>query len=408
MIDAIYFDGQSTRRQPVSLVMHKRVLAMRGEDIRQNHRLSSLKVSERLNHAPRILQLPDGGSIHVSNCSADFDKMLAANGYRDSRVVRWQRNWPMSLLALVTTVCLLLSGYQWGLPWATDKVAQHLPAWLEQKIGAGQLEMLDEYFMEPSELDPVVQARLRRKFAALKQPRGEQTAYKLEFRRSGVGPNAFALPNGVIVMTDELVELAGNDEAVLGVLGHELGHLQRRHSLRGMLQTLGAGALVSLWLGDASDVLVAAPTLLLNQKYSRDFERESDTYAIEMMQANGLPLSPMADLFAKMAALRPGAEHKHEHGGDAGTDSEEDEDFGGYDEDDAGATASGQVEDPKEEDKVGEYFSSHPSDAERIARLRAADRAMRPPASATAAPVVPAVPQAMPAPAVPGAPEEGT
>lgn len=40
MIDAIYFDGQSAQRNPVTLIIHKRVIALRGEGIRRNARLS--------------------------------------------------------------------------------------------------------------------------------------------------------------------------------------------------------------------------------------------------------------------------------------------------------------------------------------------------------------------------------
>ncbi|TCS36217.1 Zn-dependent protease with chaperone function [Paucimonas lemoignei] len=361
MIDAIYFDGQSSRRQPVTLIMHKRVVAMRGEGIKQSHRLSRLRLSERLEHVPRILYMPDGGSVHVSD--PRLDKMLAANGYRESRVVGWQRNWMLSLLALVAVVALLLSGYQWGLPWVADQVALHMPAALEKKIGDGQLKLLDKSVMAPSELDPVVQARLQRLFADLKQPRGEKTDYRLEFRRSHIGPNAFAVPNGVIVMTDELVKLAENDQAVLGVLGHELGHLQRRHSLRRLMQALGVSVLLNVWVGDASSVVATVPTVLLDQKYSRDFEREADQYAIDMMQTNGIPLEPMAVLFERMEkyASRNGeASHRHE------------QDAKGE-----GRRSKSRKDEEEEEPEPLDYFSSHPSGGERVAKLRAADRAKK-------------------------------
>jgi Zn-dependent protease with chaperone function len=364
MIDAIYFDGQSSRRQPVTLIMHKRVVAMRGEGLKQSHRLSRLRLSERLEHAPRILYLPDGGKVHVSD--SRLDELLAANGYRESRVVRWQRNWLMSLLALVSVVAVLLSAYQWGLPWVADKVALHMPAAMERKIGEGELALLDKSFLAPSELDPVVQARLQRLFSQLKQPRGEHTAYRLEFRRSQIGPNAFALPSGVIVMTDELVKLADDEQAVLAVLAHELGHLQRRHSLRRLMQALGVGVLVNVWVGDASSVVTAVPTVLLDQKYSRDFEREADQYAIDMMHANGMPLEPMAALFEKMAKLHAGKDdagaHRHEH---EQRDAQRRE----------GKQGGNGEEDDEEDAEPLDYFSSHPSDAERVARLRKADRA---------------------------------
>ena len=360
MIDAIYFDGQTTRRHPVTLVLHKRIAVMRGAGIHQSVRLSQLQVSERLDHAPRILQFPNGGTLHVTD--RKFDKMLAANRYRESRVVEWQRNWQRSLGALVILLAVLISGYQWGLPWAADTLAQHLPAAVEKRIGDEGWAMVEKEMMEPSRLDVADQMRLRRLFADMRQPRGEKTEYRLEFRRSKIGPNAFALPNGVIVMTDELVMQTRNDHAVLGVLAHELGHLQRRHSLRRLLQAVGVGAMMNLWIGDVSSLLSAVPTFLLNQKYSRDFEREADQYAIDMMRANGLPLSPMAEMFEKMRDAdkqepsADGRRDKHKHAGRKRKDGRQDQD------------------DEEEEPEIPEYFSSHPSDAERIARLRAADK----------------------------------
>ncbi|HZW12674.1 MAG TPA: M48 family metallopeptidase [Noviherbaspirillum sp.] len=364
MITATYFDGQTARRHEVTVLIHKRIVAISGEGIRRSVRLSKLDISERLDNAPRILRLPDGGALH-SNDPA-LDRLLQKNGYREPRVVQWQNNWPMSLFALISLVMLLIAGYQWGLPWAADNLAQRLPASLEKRIGDEQLQLIDDGYMEPSRLGPAEQERLRQLFAQMQQPRGEKTAYRLEFRSSKMGPNAFALPNGVIIMTDQLVTLARNDHAVLGVLSHELGHVQRRHSLRRMLQALGVGAVINLLVGDVSSVLAAAPTFLLDQKYSRDFEREADRYAIDMMRANKLPLSPMADLFERM-----GAAHDHDHADDGEDvasgddwDTEEDEDVAPQE-----APSKGKAR----RNRSMEYLSSHPSDEERIARLRGSD-----------------------------------
>lgn len=352
MIEATYFDGRSTRRQAVTLVIHQRVVVMRGAGIRRSIRLSQLDISERLLYAPRILRFPDGGFIEVAD--PGLNHVLAANRFRDPWVVRWQQNWALSLLALIALLAWLIAGYQWGLPWAADKLAQHLPAALEKKIGDAELALVDAKFMTPSRLDPLDQARLQQLFSALKQPRGERTAYRLAFRHSEVGPNAFALPNGVIVMTDQLVLLAHDDQAVLGVLGHELGHVQRRHALRRLLQTLGVGVVLNLFIGDVSNALAAAPTFLLDQKYSRDFEREADQYAIDMLRANGVALAPLAELFEKMR----------------GAQSEQAAPAAGDDADGAAPPAK-----PGKAQRIrqSEYFSSHPSDDERIARLRAAD-----------------------------------
>jgi Zn-dependent protease with chaperone function len=355
MIDAIYFDGQSSRRNPVTLIIHKRVISMRGEGIRRNARLSQVDVSERLAHAPRILRFKDGATVEIAD--SKFDKMLRANRYREPKVTRWQQNWPLSLLALVTLIVMLISGYQWGLPWAADHIAQRLPSSIEQKLGDEGLALLDKHYLLPSRLSLAEQARLRKLFAQMKQPHGDKTSYRLEFRRSNIGPNALALPNGVILMTDELVALAGNDDAVLGVLGHELGHVRHRHSTRRLLQAMGVGVVVNVLIGDVSGVLATVPSFLLDQKYSRDFERESDQYAIDMMHANQLPLSPMADLFAKMGDAR-------EDGYASAAKPEEEGEQ---------RKQRRRTKAERKRQSSMDYLRSHPSDEERIAKLRAAD-----------------------------------
>jgi Zn-dependent protease with chaperone function len=400
MIEATYFDGRSTLRQPVVLAMKKRVVGVRGADgFQRVERLSHMDVSEKLLHAPRILRFADGAFVEVSD--SRLDRLLAENGYRDPWVVRWQQNWPMSLFALVVLFAVLIVGYQWGLPWAADRVAQHLPASVEQKIGDQELKMLDGRMFGPTRLDPVQRERLQRMFGELQQPRAEKTSYRIEFRDSRIGPNAFALPNGVIVMTDQMVEVAGNDQALLGVLCHELGHLQRRHSLRHILQALGIGAMVNVMFGDVSAVLTALPTFLLDKKYSRDFEREADQYAIDMMQENDLPLSPMADLFERMEAggkpvpaqdagaastpRPPIAQGNDDEGNDEMGDEEGEGDEGNA----PAPVPEPQRRGPRPRDvgrsPVPDYFSSHPSDAERIARFRAADAALTSPAGGQAA-----------------------
>jgi Zn-dependent protease with chaperone function len=352
MIDAIYYDGISSRRHPVTLVIQKRVLAMRGAGLRRNERLSKMDISERLQHAPRILRFPDGAFIEAGD-HRHLDRMLKENRFRDSRVVRWQNNWPLSLLALVSLLVSLLSIYQWGVPAVADKIAGQLPHSFGKKIGDQGFAVMEERLLAPSALPMPYQQNLRARFAAMAQPRGEKTPYRLEFRSGKMGANAFALPNGVIVVTDAMVKLAGNDEALLGVLSHELGHVQRRHSARKLLQSAGVGIVLNLWVGDVSTALAAVPAILANLKHSRDFEREADKYAIDMMLANGLPLEPMAVLFETMSKGLAEEEDDSEEGGD-----EEPSEVEGEAEEDSGPPP--------------DYLSSHPSDAERIATLRAA------------------------------------
>ncbi len=99
------------------------------------------------------------------------------------------------------------------------------------------------------------------------------------------------MPSGDIVITDQLIALAGDDREILGVLAHELGHLQKRHALRQLMQSAMLAIAANVFLGDMGDVTGSAAALL-NLRYSRDFEREADAYAISMMRYNHVDLPP--------------------------------------------------------------------------------------------------------------------
>jgi Zn-dependent protease with chaperone function len=129
--------------------------------------------------------------------------------------------------------------------------------------------------------------------------------YQLEFRRGGkIGPNAFALPSGIIVITDELVKLAKRDEEIDAVLAHEVGHVRGRHALRILLQNAGVAALAFAVLGDVgsvSSLVAAVPVMLVQAKHSRDFEREADAYAREWLRAEGEPETAFDDMLCRLA-----------------------------------------------------------------------------------------------------------
>ncbi|NJM42911.1 MAG: M48 family metallopeptidase [Brachymonas sp.] len=120
---------------------------------------------------------------------------------------------------------------------------------------------------------------------------------QLEFRQSEIGPNAFALPGGIMVMTDELVEMVKDDDTVLGVLGHELGHITRRHGMRQLVQVGVLQGVLSIAFGDYGSLITTAPLILGSMAYSRAHEREADDDSIAYMKAAGINPLAMVKFF---------------------------------------------------------------------------------------------------------------
>ena len=117
------------------------------------------------------------------------------------------------------------------------------------------------------------------------------------------GANAFALPSGVIVFTDALIELAQDDREIIAVLAHESGHLEQRHALRTVLQNSVALVALALITGDVSSATAfggALPAFLLQNRFSREFEREADAHAVAVLRRAGIDPALLATMLERL------------------------------------------------------------------------------------------------------------
>lgn len=325
-----YFDGRSTRPLAVSVQCEQGRLNLSGE-LEQSLALAEVSISERLGTTQRRILLLGGAFVEVPD-AALWDQLPQQWG-KSGNVLAWfEARWRYVVLSLVGIVvsCWLL--YVYALPVVIEKIADRVPESWVQKLSASTLEIMDQVSMAPSKLPLARQQAIRAEFARWVTPGHEiKPAYQLHFRDgTHIGPNAFALPSGDIVITDQLIEKADRDQQILGVLAHELGHLKRHHGLRQTLQSAMVALAANVLLGDGGDV-TGASAALLNLRYSRDFEREADAYALDMMRANHVDPLALAEMLEKI---------------------------------DPHGTKDG------EESKAAGYLSTHPLTAERIRMLK--------------------------------------
>jgi Zn-dependent protease with chaperone function len=304
-IAAQWFDGRSARAQPVEVWLDDAGLHF-GDQLAPR---AGLTWPERQRHGQRQILLPGGGVLVFTDGPA-FDAWALASGRHEAAVVGWQQSWCLTLMALVLLLAVLAVGWRWGLPWAVDHVVALTPVQTERVLGSHVLESLDQALLKPSQLKRAQQQRIEARFAAAIDAALDAGAmpaiqsYTLHFRDGGkaLGPNAFALPGGDIVVTDALVELlADTPDGISGVLAHELGHVQRRHALRHTLRASAVGVVAGFIVGDFSSLLAGAPALLASQAYSRDFEREADAYARTLLRGAGLDAAVMVVFFERVA-----------------------------------------------------------------------------------------------------------
>ena len=333
---ARYYDGKTSQQREVLVqVEPSGRLRVSGEGLHFSCALSEVRPSPRVGNTRRHLRFADGSVCETEDNDA-VDRIFAGlPSQAPGRLIHlWESRLGYAALALALTAAALWAGIAYGIPALAKQVAFSLPPSTEKALGRDALAALDRILFSPSQLPAARQEELRALFSRLASGLEGAGDYRMELRASErLGANALALPSGVVVVTDPLVELAKSDDEIAAVLAHEIGHLRQRHGLRRLLQDSATVLLVAAVTGDLTSVASLAsalPAMLLQAKYSRDFEREADEFALDTMKRHGIPADSFAAILLRMGERR-------------------------------GAAAD-----------VPDYFSTHPATRERAERSRAA------------------------------------
>ncbi|MEO9524264.1 MULTISPECIES: M48 family metallopeptidase [Marinobacter] len=347
VIEGQFYSGDSSLREDALLRSAGGVLVLVTPSGQQPLHWQDLSISPRVGNTPRYLHLPNDAVFETRyNDLVDQLARRSSTGRVTRLVHRLENNLGLILLAAVATVAVTVFAFVYGVPWTAKVIAYAAPDGVAEQVGETTLASLDDTWLEPSQLPQQRQQALQEHFAPLLAPVGGQSL-NVVFRASpAIGANALALPNGTLIFTDDLVELAEHDDELTAILAHEIGHVAHRHGMQGMVQSSLTFWLIVMMTGDLSafsDSTVVVPAVLMSLSYSREMERQADEYALAVMQQNGLDPAHFATIMTRLSH----------------TDNT------------VSTTSSGTEEDaPSRWDSLGDLLSSHPATEERIERFR--------------------------------------
>ncbi len=126
--------------------------------------------------------------------------------------------------------------------------------------------------------------------------------------------NAFTIGGGYVYITTGVLGQAGDANEFVGVLAHEIGHVEKRHIARrsegqGLATLATLASLAAVMAGADPGVLIATQGLnvSLQLKHSRAFEEEADREGIAIMSSAGYDPAGMTHFFQRILAENPNA-----------------------------------------------------------------------------------------------------
>lgn len=309
----VWLDGKVSQRREVTINCGSdAMLRVIGVDFDACAPLAEVRIDPALGTSRRMIRFPDGAAAELTDHRfLDALQRRQGSGGFFRGVHRWEKSLLRAFFALLLMLAVGFAFVRYAVPFLAEKAAFALPADTETLMGRETLQILDRVLLQPSKLDKKRRAELNALFAGMTAGHPERRGWRLEFRSgTAVGANAFALPSGIVVVTDRLVQIAGNDNEIASVLAHEVGHVTRRHALRHLMQNSATALLVATVTGDITSITslsATLPTLLIDAKYSRSFEEEADDAAVAYLKEKGLPPGTYAAMLTRL-----GQEHNKE------------------------------------------------------------------------------------------------
>ena len=293
---AKYFDGKTSKPHFVELevFLHNQVtfyfenrrLVWNFQDIKfeKNGEILSITKKDNLHEIIKIENPETADTIYKSA--------------KTSQNLSWYQNIldfgpKFYLTAFVSVITLIACFYIFIIPYVSEKVTDILPISFDEEIGNTSFQQIKS----TSNIDEKQSEKLQ-EFANLINFATER---KLHFKViNDEEVNAFALPDGTIVVYSGLLSKVENPNELAALLGHEATHIKERHSTKILARSIAGYAIVSLVVGDVNGIMTTLANNaneLNNLSFSREFEQSADEGSYAILKQNKINSEGMYQLF---------------------------------------------------------------------------------------------------------------
>jgi predicted Zn-dependent protease len=132
----------------------------------------------------------------------------------------------------------------------------------------------------------------------------DEFAWEMNVIANDTVQNAFATPGGYVYVYTGLIKYLDHADDLAGVLGHEMAHADKRHTIRILQKQYGLQILLAVALGNDPSALAEIAAQIGGQlaglKFSRDYENEADLSSVEYLAGSDYACNGAASFFVKI------------------------------------------------------------------------------------------------------------
>jgi Zn-dependent protease with chaperone function len=230
----------------------------------------------------------------------DFAKQFIENLNKNGKLSIYQqlinKNIKVHFTILAFLVAFIVVAYIYFVPWVGEKSTVMIPQEFDSYLSN---EFLIDYLSD-NEVDSIKTKGLEQFSALLDLSKNKNLTFMVV--KSEV-VNAFALPNGKIIVFTGLLDKIKSPEELTALLCHEVIHINHRHSVKMLARNLAGYIFISAMFSDVNGIMTVIAQNAENLQslsYSRKFETEADTEGLKLMIIKNVNPKGMVSLFQRI------------------------------------------------------------------------------------------------------------
>ncbi len=306
---ARYADGRAAVTHPVTPLFGADAVSFTFADAQHSWSYSELLRADDGADLVILKRHPDTGERLYLDEAASAQLLLAAPALNGRTAFGIEG--PGAIAAITGAAWCLAAIFLLAVPLGAGPIADYVPPRYRAQIAEiswSQMDAFTEYCDDSDEAARILNDVAYRIMEESDVPMRDDIWITIV---DGPFPNAFALPDHSIIVTDDLIALADHPDELVGVLAHEIAHIEHNHIMKNIIRSVGAGIFFDVVFGGAGagQMVAIASVNLASLRYSRGDETDADLRGLDYLDAAGIDTGGLARLFERLEAqMTPEAE----------------------------------------------------------------------------------------------------